>query len=88
MFTTGKTLAQSQTVYGGNILTDLDLASMDLNAIKKRLANRAGDNRSNYKVQPGKNLPFMVVFANLPDDLEEFVVEPAGSVPGVRKKKK
>ena len=88
LFTTGKTLVQTQTVYGGNILTDLDLVSMDLSAIKKRFSNRVGDNKSNYKVKPGKILPFMVVFASLPDDLEEFVVEPAGSVPGVSKKKK
>jgi hypothetical protein len=87
LFTTGKTLAQTETVYCGNVFTDLDLANLDIPAIKKRLSVKAGDKKSNYKVKPGATVPFMVVFANLPDDLEEFVVEPAGSVTGATKKK-
>ena len=50
-----------------------------LGAINKRLNNRFGDKKSNMNVAPGKTLPFMVVFSNLPDNLEEFTVEVVGS---------
>ena len=82
LYAKGKKLAKKETVFCGNILPDLDLSSMDVAAIKKRLNNRIGDNRSNIKVKPGEMIPFMVVFSNLPVDLEEydFVVE--GSSPG------
>jgi len=38
-----------------------------------------GDNRTNVKIEPGKSIPFMVVFSNLPEDLEEFTIEVTGS---------
>jgi hypothetical protein len=47
--------------------------------MKKRLSNRVGDKKSNMQIKPGKVLPFMVVFANLPKNLDEFSVQVAGS---------
>ena len=54
---------------------------VDLTAISKKLSNRFGDNRTNVKVQPGQQLPFMVVFSDFPQDLEEFTIEVVGSSP-------
>jgi hypothetical protein len=34
------------------------------------------------QVKPGQELPLMIVFATLPDNLEEFAIEVAGSTPG------
>jgi pilus assembly protein FimV len=79
LFTKGKKLVKTEKVFCGNVLSDIELSNMDFNAIQKRLSNRFGDNRSNFQVQPGKELPFMVVFSNLPDNLEEFAIEAAGS---------
>lgn len=79
LYTKGTTLSQAKTVYCGNILSNFDLENLDLDAIHERLKNRLGDNRSNVMVKPGSSLPFMLVFSNLPDDLEEFTVEVAGS---------
>ncbi len=80
LYSKGKKLENAQTVFCGNLLTNTELVGLDVEAIKKRLANRHGDNRSNVEVAPGKILPFMVVFTELPDNLEEYTIEVTGSV--------
>jgi predicted Zn finger-like uncharacterized protein len=79
LYTKGKKLAKTETVFCGNVLSDIELSNMEIEEIQKRLSNRFGDNKSNFQVEPGKELPFMIVFSNLPDDLEEFAIEVAGS---------
>jgi hypothetical protein len=81
LFAGGKLLVKEETVYCGNILSDAQLVQMDLTAISKKLSNRFGDNRSNVKVTSGQQLPFMVVFSDFPQDLEEFTIEVVGSSP-------
>ena len=82
LYTKGKILVQKETVFCGNVLSDIELSNLELSAIKKRLSNRLGDNKSNIRVKPGQELPFMIVFSKLPGNLEEFAVEAEGSVPG------
>jgi len=82
LYTKGKILFQKKTVSCGNALSDIELSNLELAAIKKRLLNRLGDNKSNIRVKPGQELPFMIVFDNLPADLEEFAIEAEGSAPG------
>ena len=53
---------------------------MEFSAIKKRLSNSLGDKKSNMGIKPGKELPFMIVFSELPDNLEEFAVEVVESI--------
>ena len=81
LYKKGKILAQTETVFCGNILSDIELSNIELEAIKKRLSNRFGDNKSNMEIKPGGELPFMLIFSNLPEDLEEFSIEVAGSTP-------
>ena len=81
LFSSGKTLAKEVTVYGGNVISDQDLSEMSLTDINQRLSNRFGDNKSNFDVKPGTSIPFMVVFADLPESLEEFTIEVSGSFP-------
>lgn len=80
LYTKGKVLSKTETVYCGNMLSNLDLENLTQDAINKRLKNRSGDNGSNIKLETGKSLPFMITFANLPDNLEEFTIEVAGSL--------
>jgi len=80
LYTKGKNLVQEETVFCGNVLSDIELSNLELSAIKKRLSNRVGDNNSNVAVKPGQELPFMIVFSNLPVNLEEFAIEAKGSV--------
>ena len=79
IFSTGKVPVNSEKVYCGNVMSDLELANLEWDKIKERLFNRLGDNRSNVKIEPGKSIPFMVVFSGLPEDLEEFTIEVTGS---------
>ena len=79
LFSTGKVPVNQEKVYCGNVMSDLELANLEWDKIQARLSNRLGDNRSNVKIEPGKSIPFMVVFSGLPDDLEEFTIEVTGS---------
>ena len=79
LYRKGKALVQTATVYCGNVLTDSDLSQLEITAINKRLQNRTGDNRSNFKVKTGKTLPFLIVFHKLPANLDEYTVEVSGS---------
>jgi predicted Zn finger-like uncharacterized protein len=81
LYTKGKILLKTKTVYCGTILSELELLNMDLDAINNRLSNRFGDNKSNIKVKEGSIIPFMIVFADLPENLDEFTIEVAGSFP-------
>ncbi len=81
LYTKGKILSKTKTVYCGTILSELELQNMDLDAINNRLLNRFGDNKSNIKVKAGAIIPFMVVFADLPENPDEFTIEVAGSFP-------
>jgi hypothetical protein len=80
LYTKGKIVAKMETVFCGNFLSDMELSNMEFAAIKKRLSNSLGKNKSNTGVKPGKELPFMIVFSDLPDNLEEFAIEVAGSI--------
>jgi pilus assembly protein FimV len=79
LFSSGKVPVNQERVYCGNVMSDLELANLEWDKIKERLSNRLGDNRSNVKIEPGKSIPFMVVFSGLPTDLEEFTIEVTGS---------
>ena len=81
LFSAGKALAKEITVYGGNVISDQDLSKLSQADINKRLSNRFGDKKSNFDVKPGRSIPFMVVFSDLPESLEEFTIESAGSFP-------
>jgi predicted Zn finger-like uncharacterized protein len=76
-----RVLSKTATVCCGNVLSDQDLSNMDMNSINKRLLNPLGDNKSNVNVKPGKLLPFMIVFPNIPDNITEYTVEVMGSSP-------
>ena len=79
LYRKGKALVKTATVYGGNVMTNSDLAQMDMKVINKRLQNRFGDKRSNIKVKAGKTIPFLIVFNKLPANLDEYTVEVSGS---------
>ncbi|MFO7461342.1 MAG: DUF3426 domain-containing protein [Desulfatiglandales bacterium] len=81
LYQSGKTVVKQESVYCGNVLSDLRLADMDLAEINTVVSNRFGDRKTNFEVKPGQEIPFMIVFSDLPNNLEEFAVEVAGSDP-------
>ncbi len=80
LYTKDKAMAKAETVFCGNIISDMDLANAEQPTIQKRLQNPSGDNDTNLKVAPNDAVPFMLVFSNLPDNLDEFTLEVTASV--------
>lgn len=85
LFGRNGSVSQTELFYAGNIIPEAELSKMDAAMIKKRIQNRLGDKDINAKVRPNQVVPFMVVFTRLGDNLTEFSVEPAGSMPGSAK---
>jgi len=79
LYTKDKTLAKTATVFAGNVLSSQELSAQDMAAIAARLKNKEGVNNTNVGVKPGRTVPFMAVFDNLPNNLDEYSVEVAGS---------
>ena len=76
----GESLAE-RFVYAGHTLSEDDLEKLPLEAIEAELAIASGRNYNNVHIQPGWDIPFMMVFGRLPDGLAEYRIDPAGSEP-------
>lgn len=74
----GQVLA-SKTAYGGNPLTNEQLASMPLDKIEAAMSNQFGDSLTNLEVAAGKSVQFTIVIPKPPKEGKDFTVEPAGS---------
>ena len=64
-------------VYAGWALTRDELERLSMPRITTFLSKE--DLRT--AVAPGRNLPFMIVFDNIPPDMRRFTIEPIGSFP-------
>ncbi|KJS33500.1 MAG: hypothetical protein VR64_01600 [Desulfatitalea sp. BRH_c12] len=88
LFAKGKSLIKTEYSYAGVTIADQELASISIAEIKQRLnAVPAATRDASGSVRPGQNLPFMVVFSDLPapEQLDEFAVEIISSAPGTQK---
>jgi len=74
----GRSLA-SQVVYCGNPLSNEELTSMSYAQIAEAMGNQFGEALSNFEVPPGKGLPFVIVFRDVPENLVEYGVDVVGS---------
>ena len=74
-----KNVVKMVTVFAGNVLSKEELAGQSFGAISALLKNKTGANNLNVGVKPGAAIPFMVVFDGLPENLDEYSVEVAGS---------
>jgi predicted Zn finger-like uncharacterized protein len=83
VYANGRQFQRAAKAYCGNLLTADELATLPLAEIQQKLSNRSGSDNSNVKVAPGQEVPFMVVFGDLPPEVElqEFAVEISGSLP-------
>jgi hypothetical protein len=81
LYAAGNAVVKTATVFAGNVLSNQELSSLDLIAINARLKNSTGANNMNVGVKPGRSVPFMAVFSNLPAGVDEYSVEVAGSTP-------
>jgi predicted Zn finger-like uncharacterized protein len=67
-----QTIAE-KTAYAGNIFPGLRSAARE--RIEAAMSNHLGDKLSNVDVGPGKSVPFMVVFFDSPEGIEEYRLE-------------
>lgn len=70
---------QQKTAYCGNVLTNEQLATLPEAKITAVMNNQFGDSLSNMGVKPGATIPYVIVFANVPQGIKDFAVEAAGS---------
>lgn len=73
-----------QVAYCGNLISAQDLENASMATITAQMNNPFGAALSNTNVAPRQSLQFMIVFNNLPEDLNEFSVEAAGSKAAAR----
>lgn len=79
LYTKGKVLVKTEHTFAGLVMADQELSSSAMEDIKKRLNTTAGQDLA-ITLEAGKSAPFMVVFTELPADLDEFVIELVSSI--------
>jgi predicted Zn finger-like uncharacterized protein len=62
-------------VYCGNVLKKKQIKSYSRKKIDKILQNTYGETLSNFNIEPGRSVPFMLIFFDPPGKLSEFSVE-------------
>jgi hypothetical protein len=77
----GKKL-QNKRAYCGNVLSGSELETLGAETIDAKMSNKFGHERSNFGIPPRKEIPFQVLFTDVPADIGEFTVQVASSLPG------
>lgn len=78
LFQKEKQAAVSQMAFCGNIIPEETLKTGRIEDLTAQLKIPGGTADINEKIMPGDTVPFMLVFADLPRNLENFTVEVAG----------
>lgn len=75
LITKGKQEAKTKSAFCGNIIPEEILKTGNISDINKLLLVKAGAHNANINIKPGASVPFMVVFSDLPDKLQNFTVK-------------
>ena len=75
LFQKEKIAAMTQTAFCGNIVSEEELKTGDVDSIISRLKTPRISNGNDIPVRPGDSVPFMLVFSDLPKNLQNFTVE-------------
>ncbi len=78
LFQKEKKAAMTQVAYCGNIIPEETLKTAPIQDLTAQLKIPGGAADINENIMPGDTVPFMLVFADLPRNLENFTVEVAG----------
>lgn len=78
LITKGKKEAKTKNAYCGNIITEDMLKTGNISDINKLLTIKTGAHNTNMDVKPGASVPFMIVFSDLPEKLQNFTVKVVG----------
>ncbi|MBU1341905.1 MAG: zinc-ribbon domain-containing protein [Proteobacteria bacterium] len=77
LITKGKVEAKTKNSFCGNIITEEMLKTENILDINKLLEIKEGSHNSNVNIKPGASVPFMIVFSDLPEKLQNFTVKVA-----------
>ncbi|MDP6179082.1 MAG: DUF3426 domain-containing protein [Desulfatiglandales bacterium] len=72
-------VVKSKVVFAGNIFTEKQIKGLPMEDIDKGLDNRYGKGRINFKIEPDRTVPFMIIFDKLSENISEFTVEAVSS---------
>ncbi|MCP4746565.1 MAG: DUF3426 domain-containing protein [Desulfobacteraceae bacterium] len=75
LFSKGKVLVKTESSYAGVNLTEEEIVNKPFNEIKELLSEAPNPLDESKIAMPGQALDFIVVFSNLPEDLDEFSIE-------------
>jgi len=80
LLSSGEETLTDQFVYAGNILSEDDLKALPIDEIYSQLNLKDG-RQDLMNIQPGQEIPFMLVFHNLPDGIDQYRIDAAASEP-------
>ncbi len=70
----GGVVAKKKRVFCGNDISEGELSTWSVGAMNRHLQRESGEQNSNLNIEAHKSIPFMVVFSNLPSELENYTV--------------
>jgi predicted Zn finger-like uncharacterized protein len=70
--------ARQATIYAGPIFTPGQLRNMTLNEIQSHLSQPQNGGGALYELPPQGTIPFMIVLANLPDNISDYTADVVG----------
>ncbi len=70
----GGVVAKKKKVFCGNKIPEGQLSTSSISAINTLLLRKDGEQGANLNIKANESVPFMVVFSNLPDELENYTV--------------
>lgn len=74
---TGKVLGEIES-FAGNLLTDEELNRLTDREILAELQRQEGSDMPNSNIRTRASIPFMIVFANPPKEIDEYIIELSG----------
>ena len=81
LMTVDEKILAERFAYAGNILSEVELTELPMAEILTRLQIKGGKDNGNVNVPPGGEIPFMIVFSDIPDGTEQYRIDPVGSDP-------
>lgn len=72
---------REETAYAGIMLSDQELSKGDMQTIRDKLNRKGSFQMESASVEPGKTVQFLIVFADIPENVSEFTVQTLESKP-------
>ncbi|MDR2947237.1 MAG: zinc-ribbon domain-containing protein [Candidatus Adiutrix sp.] len=81
LLSTDETTLADRFAYAGNLLSEEELKTLPMREIATRLLIKGGRDNVNVNIPPGTEVPFMMVFDNVPDGTDQYRIDAVSSEP-------